>query len=363
MRRKTLVSIIIASLISLVVIGGAQAGSTVDFGQLTGIPAVGTINFYAWDNTTNLTGGIPSKVLTEDNWLCSTGPDQGYFYNTNTALGPEGPTWAMTLYNLTNDYSTSRPISMVFGGLTDAERGNIWSFDFTYTMNPSLKNWGIIGTKYENEPTCPTIFPVESQEGAKVVRFYAQPNQIYQIYRSQNASGASNGLSSGVYIWVGSTTTDSIGMGVYTDTTFSPTAPGWWYEVMLISSTGVNGCHSEPVGPTATVLSDFSSSFDLETASVNLSWETFSDADLMGFNVYRSDEISLNPVKINIEMLPVNQPGSMEGGLYSYADTEVEFGQTYTYWIELVDFGGQTFRHGPVTQTAGFSVFVPILQK
>ena len=363
MRRKTLVSIIIALLITIVVIGGAQAGSTVDFGQLTGIPAVGTINFYAWDNTTNLAGGIPSKILTEDNWLCSTGPNQGYFYNTNTALGPEGPTWAMTLYNLTNDYFTSRPISMVFGGLTNAERGHIWRFNFTYTQSPSIKNWGIIGTKSDNEPNCPVIYPVKNQEGAKVVSFFAQPNQTYQIYRSQNASGASNGYSNGVYLWVGSTITDTNGYAVYTDTTFSPTAPGWWYEVILVSSTGVNGCHSEPVETTAAVLSSFTSSFDLATTSVKLDWETVSDSSILGFDIYRSDEVTPDPVKINPEIVLVYEPGGMGGNQYSYIDEEVEFGQTYTYWIDVVDLEMLTSRYGPVTQSAGFKVFVPILQR
>lgn len=363
MKRKTLVSLILALLITTVIIGVTQAGSTADFGQLTGIPDVGTINFYAWDTSANLVGNIPSKILTEDNWLCSTGPNQGYFYNTNTTIGELGPTWAMTLYNLTNDYNTSRPISMVFGGLATGESGNIWAFDFEYTMNPSIKDWKIIGTKYENMPACPTLNEtVENEEGDKIVKFYGMPLTTYQIYRSQNASGASNGYSNGVYLWIGSTTTNAGGEGTYVDTSYEPTAPGWWYEVVLINSTGVNGCHSEPVGPTSVVLSNFSASFDLKSTSVQLAWETVSEVDILGFNILRSDGTSTKPVQINTELLPANQPGSTSGGEYIYIDSQVKFGQTYAYYIEVVGSSGRTSRFGPEELRTGFSIFLPLLK-
>ena len=62
-------------------------------------------------------------------------------------------------------------------------------------------------------------------------------------------------------------------------------------------------------------------------------------------------------------MVLVYEPGAMEGNQYSYTDADVEFGQTYTYWIDVVDLEALTSRYGPVTQTAGFKVFVPILQR
>ena len=212
------------------------------------------------------------------------------------------------------------------------------------------------------EGTCPWIDVNQPASGGYDIEFYGKPNQLYYIYRSQNHSDADNDASNGRYFYLASVTTDELRAGIYHDNT----AVESWYIVIQAGESGsfqLNGCHSEPADPTATVLSSFTSSFDLETTSVKLSWETVSDSSILGFNIYRSDEITPDPVKINPEMVLVYEPGAMEGNQYSYTDADVEFGQTYTYWIDVVDLEALTSRYGPVTQTAGFKVFVPILQR
>ncbi len=80
-------------------------------------------------------------------------------------------------------------------------------------------------------------------------------------------------------------------------------------------------------------------SFDAQAMAdrIQLSWETVSEANNAGFNLYRS----ASPAA----------PGSTQGASYSYEDTEVSAGQTWYYWLEDVDLNGATSLHGPVSAT------------
>ena len=363
-KTKLIIAICLTALLAGITILQVFAGASFDFGELFGAPPAGEANWFSWHRT--FTNGTPREILTEDQTNCELGENIGYSEYGDGDINTE---WWIQIENFLVDPAPvdpqypeepATPIHMIFGGLGPTHSGTIWEKTIEWIITESQTDWGVVPESTSLSGRCPVISEYELVDGEYSFWFYGAPG-YYHIYRSQNASGANNGASNGQYFWIASVNTDVYGVGTYTDVTDQES----WYVVIQADPTtnAPIGCHSETVEPTAAVLSDFSSSFDLETASVELSWETFSDADIMGFNVYRSDKISLNPVKINIEMLPVNQPGSMEGGLYSYADTEVEFGQTYTYWLDVVDFEEQTSRYGPVTQAAGFSVFVPILQK
>ncbi len=250
---------------------------------------------------------------------------------------------------------------MIFGGLSPQYKGTLWKSEFPWIITESATYHGTTPIFTTEAPACPSMLDPIVGETTTLVRFWGQPGAKYHVYRSRNESGANNGKSNGQYFYLATLTADQGGNFQYTD---DVTELNWYIAVQADPTTNAPiGCHSEPVEPTAAVLSGFTSSFDLETTSVDLSWETFSDANIMGFNVYRSDGISPDLVKINPEMVLVYQPGSMEGNQYSYTDAGVEFGRTYTYWIDVVDSDGQPSHYGPVTQSAGFSVFVPILQR
>ena len=63
---------------------------------------------------------------------------------------------------------------------------------------------------------------------------------------------------------------------------------------------------------------------------IDLIWAPVTNADLAGYNVYRSDETSGAPVKLNSEL--VKSP--------SYRDSAVASGKTYTYSVSAVDVRG-----------------------
>ncbi len=353
--KKIHISFLLTGILLALFVGTVIAGGTIDYGTLENNPP--QANWTAWlpsDLVPNTT--IPNEIITEDNTNNNGGEDQGYLYD-----GIGTYYWLLQVENLTQA-NNGEEVRMVFGTIGESA-GDLYYYNFNWnsSTNPDIDPTNHGEIPVSEQGYCPSIDVVGQTGSGYDIGFAGTPGQLYYIYRSQNSSDANNGASNGRYLYLTSVT-----MGPSTYVTYhDDTTLQSWYLVIKAGTDGIGfgGCHSEPLGPTAVILSNFASSFDLETASVELSWETNSDADIMGFNVYRSDEISLNPVKINIEMLPVNQPGSMEGYLYSYTDAEVEFGQPYTYWLDVVDFGGQTSRHGPVSQLAGFQVFVPIMQK
>jgi hypothetical protein len=83
-------------------------------------------------------------------------------------------------------------------------------------------------------------------------------------------------------------------------------------------------------------------------SSIVLLWETTSELDNLGFNVYRSTSLDGTRVKLNAELIrSLVAPGSPFGAAYEYADTAVRAGKTYYYWLEDVDIFGKARLYGP----------------
>lgn len=99
--------------------------------------------------------------------------------------------------------------------------------------------------------------------------------------------------------------------------------------------------------PLAVTLDDFAAS--AESDQILVTWRTTSEIDNAGFNLWRS-ETADGPQSL-VAYQPSQSPGGTAGAEYQFADVDVQVGQTYWYWLEAVDFGGQTTRHGPVSAT------------
>jgi hypothetical protein len=88
--------------------------------------------------------------------------------------------------------------------------------------------------------------------------------------------------------------------------------------------------------------------------SVALFWETTSEIDNLGFNLYRATQADGPRAKINAALIPsLVAPGSPFGAAYEYMDTAVKNDKTYYYWLEDLDIYGKTQLHGPVEVSVG----------
>jgi len=98
--------------------------------------------------------------------------------------------------------------------------------------------------------------------------------------------------------------------------------------------------------PTEVTLSRLETS--VQNGSVIVKWETTSEIDNLGFNLYRSASTNGARTKLNSTLIPsLVPPGSPFGAAYEYADTGVAPGMVY-YWLEGLDIYGHTEIYGPV---------------
>jgi len=102
-----------------------------------------------------------------------------------------------------------------------------------------------------------------------------------------------------------------------------------------------------------------------EAEAIRVSWETASEVDLLGFNVYRAEAESGPRIKLNVDLIPVQSPGHSLGGIYEYLDAVLAGGIPYFYWLETVDMLGARFEYGPVTATVEpkrtYGLYLPVV--
>lgn len=213
-----------------------------------------------------------------------------------------------------------------------------------------IKNAAGNGTRYWGVDIAPTAdmgytaVTVEGdqicqQGGADVRRCYeitpatASPSQLTLYYSAAEANGVAN--PSG-YHWTG--------------TAWEGPLPGSSGVNGPIQFTTVEGVSSYSTfalrdgAPLAVLLASLTA--EARPGHVLLAWETTSERDNLGFTVLRSAAPDAAPEWM--AWLPSPAPGSTQGHSYGWQDFKVEAGNSYWYWIEDVDFAGNTRRHGPV---------------
>ena len=100
-------------------------------------------------------------------------------------------------------------------------------------------------------------------------------------------------------------------------------------------------------GALAVTMADFRA--EAQSDQVLVSWETVSELNNQGFNLYRGTSPDAAGQQVNAALIPAQAPGSAQGALYTWQDADVTAGHTYFYWLEDVDFSGATTLHGPVS--------------
>ena len=96
------------------------------------------------------------------------------------------------------------------------------------------------------------------------------------------------------------------------------------------------------------VLSTFTAQYINDTPT--LCWSTQSETNNAGWNIYRSETEEFEAaIQINTELIP-GAGTTSEPTDYIYEDeNEVNFNTEYWYWLESVDYSGETGSYGPIT--------------
>lgn len=321
-------SICIAIVAAMTLALAALAGTVVDQGRLSGEPA--QVNYVAWIDYQR----PPRQVLTEDGYNSAAGVNQGYFNRE----------WFLSAPNFMNPgASHGDHLYVIFGGLVD-DTGSIWTYDFTYDQYTPTTNHGTIGV--EASGTCP-VMAVSPLDGTSRTLTWDGPAGYYLIYRSLNESGADNGASNGRYDYLA--TVNSAGsLHTYVDN--DPILGEWpsWYIVLPATAAGeITGCHSEEGTPTAVILMRFEAL--PENNRIHVQWETATELDNLGFNLYRGESATGPWAKLNTTIIPAQQPGLVTGAVYEWLDEAVPPDTTVFYRLEDVDIHGVSTFHGPVS--------------
>jgi len=120
-----------------------------------------------------------------------------------------------------------------------------------------------------------------------------------------------------------------------------------YYDDLLVGTDfGLYG-HEEEEAPLPVSLSSFTGYFQNDSAIIE--WTTQSEIHNSGWNIYRSNTEDYNSsFNLNIEL--INGFGTTsEQHNYSFEDTnEFESGNTYYYWLESIEYSGNTELFGPI---------------
>lgn len=95
--------------------------------------------------------------------------------------------------------------------------------------------------------------------------------------------------------------------------------------------------------PTKIALSAFNVTYEQDNIIIN--WETSSEVDHAGFNLYRQTVDFFNKnraTQLNKSLIKGKSP-------YRFVDETAEFGTTYYYWLEDVSLRGDKALHGPIS--------------
>ena len=97
-------------------------------------------------------------------------------------------------------------------------------------------------------------------------------------------------------------------------------------------------------------LSSFTSSYANEFVTV--SWQTATETDVIGYNIFRSEEDDFSTVhKVNSSVIPGHGTTTIPQS-YEFTDLTADpYYTTYYYWLEIVNFGGTNNLYGSIKFT------------
>lgn len=95
--------------------------------------------------------------------------------------------------------------------------------------------------------------------------------------------------------------------------------------------------------------------------AVLVSWETASELNNLGFNLWRGTSAASPDRQLNASLIPSQAPGSASGFTYTWEDAaDLTPGAVYFYWLEDVNLQNVATRHGPLSVVFGAPTAIPL---
>ncbi len=253
--------------------------------------------------------------------------------------------------------------------LVDALTGNTYAVSGGSVSVPVNPTWGVVLVDQSkiDVPKAPSSLSA-SLSGSDVTLTWPAVTldtnnerdtvTLYSIHRSTDpafAPGSGN--------QIGTLTPSSFGSA---NGVLSFTYSGVAYTYAVCAHNGASGVLN-PIScvkgtPTSVDLLSFTAA--PTPGGITVRWETVSEIDNIGFNLYRSQTAGGAYTRLNEALIPSQAPGSPVGAVYAWPDGAVDPGVTYYYQLEAVDVSGMPTMHGPVSAVAGpYRFYLPLLRK
>lgn len=87
------------------------------------------------------------------------------------------------------------------------------------------------------------------------------------------------------------------------------------------------------------------------TPQVVINWQTATEIDTVGFNLYRAEDPQGPFIQINETLIPASDE-PLKGGSYQFVDASVMPNRIYYYQLEDLDTQGKSTRHEPISVQA-----------
>lgn len=179
----------------------------------------------------------------------------------------------------------------------------------TFSARPILRVFDIAPTQTTNvDATLRLYYHAHEANGANAnsVTIYHCENGTWTELTGTYARGSENGLN---YVELA---------GV---TNFSPFALGG-------------------AAPTSAELTAFDATA-ISATQVRVTWETGTELNLLGFNLYRAPE-NADEIQLNADLMPAQNVGNIAGAQYEFLDAAVAANTAYRYRLELMRADGTT---------------------
>lgn len=117
-------------------------------------------------------------------------------------------------------------------------------------------------------------------------------------------------------------------------------------EIIVVDASG-NNCDDDNV---ITEVDLISFTAHAQRSAILVEWETASEKDNLGFNLFRATSPGGERIKLNTTLIPSNDPGGNLGSKYAYTDVfDLQPDTVYYYWLEDMDMSGKLTLHGPTS--------------